>query len=169
MEDPAIVLLEWTLRRYCDAILSDETFAGEYGPVRRVRWRFRHAELQVELRYDPQTNLARRDYLWWRARGQQFNLLPSRPTFVWQSGDGWRLIESVGEWRQLLANIASAPDPGPGRSPEGGSGRPVRPRSGPPALDASAAATPEVPAWEEERWPALPLRDRARRDGERVR
>ncbi len=166
MRDPGLAQLEMTLTYYCDTLLDSDVVLEGDDVVLSAHWYYSGGEFRVHLVVPPGQRIAPVSWLRWRLGGQQFRHLPSRPTFEWYSPIGWQQAFTLAQWRRVLdATGGTAPG---GAHGEFGS-RPVRPRFGPPALDAGAAAVPDVLPWEEEFAPALSLHDRRQLMSEDVR
>lgn len=145
MGDPGLRELERALRQYCDGMLSDLTFPTAEGLTRLVHWHYQGREFRATvllLETDHRFSLG--EYRAWQARGQEFARLPSAPVFESRrETSDWETLLNVNVWRWALRTAGrSDRDRGDNPSPGDLTGRPVRPRHGPPTLSASAAAIP---------------------------
>ena len=144
MGDPGLRELERALRQYCDEILSDLTLSTPDGLERRVHWRYRGREFRATLLLaSAPSRFPLRQYVAWRASGQRFAQLPSRPVFETQRGPfDWEIALDLGIWHWALRTAGRRDNREDDESPGDLAGRPVRPHPGLPSLSASAAAIP---------------------------
>lgn len=168
MDDPGLAELKRTLRQFCDEVLSDLTVPTADGLTRRVHWRYHGREFRATILLAPAASLfSLRQYVAWRAGGQRFAQLPSRPIFEVQRGPfDWEVALNLGIWRWTLRTAGRQnPDSGD-ESPGDLAGRPVRPLPGLPSLSASAAAILPRDNFESLRHEKRPLSRHAAKDGQ---
>lgn len=159
MNDPGLTELERALQQSCDDVLSDLTVPTADGLTRRVHWRYRGREFRATILLAPAASLfSLRQYVAWRAGGQHFAQLPSRPVFETQRGPfDWEIALDLGMWRWALRTAGRQRSEDDDASPGDLAGRPVRPRPGPPSLSASAAALPPREERESRHYERRPL------------
>lgn len=167
MNDPGMSELETALRRYCDEIISDLTLPMSDGLVRHVHWRYRGREFRASVIEQPlEGQLSLDFYRAWRANGQRFAQLPSNPRFESQEDAyTWEVAVDLRMWRWALRTAGRRRPDSDDESPGDLTGRPVRPKHGPPTLSASAAAIPELPTYESPRHEVVALAERGGRSG----
>ncbi len=170
MDDPGLAELEITLAQFCDEVLSDLTIPVAGGLERRIHWRYRGREFRATVRpLGEEERISLSQYAAWRAWGQRFEQLPSRPIFESRSDSiGWEVARSVGMWRWALRTAGRRRSEDDDEPPGDLAGRPVRPRPGLPSLSASAAAIAPREEIESQHYERRPLPRGAAREERRA-